>query len=396
MIKKIAIILLLSLVANADMTSFFNVALENLKYDKTYSLYEQSNKTSQNAITYSKYANFNANASYSMTNSKHLTSNFNTTDIALHDTIDLFGKNNYKIKTLRLDQETKRSELNLKKEQLFISLANMIALYNRTSEQLILHQNLYNEQKKIYQKLEALAQNGDMAELDILRFKNTLTTLQTKIASQTQEAAKMKEQLQLYAPKESIPSLQESKLLYTKKDFLAHNPLAKINRLDSDKLIAQSKGLNDNYIPTIDLGVTYQKLDDPTSYGDNHSFVIALHMPLNSGDFKEAEALRVAALSKKTQSVEYKLQRENEYIHHIQAYINAEKQLDILQNALEDYKKSEETIKKAYVQQYVDFNTYLQVLKQALDVKKQIINMKYQKILEATIINAISKGAVYE
>ena len=119
-------------------------------------------------------------------------------------------------------------------------------------------------------------------------------------------------------------------------------------------------------------------------------------MPLNSGDFKEAEALKVSALSLKTQSITYKIQRENEYTQYKDSFENATKQLVILEKALSDYEESETTIKTAYLKQYVDFNTYLQVLTQALDVKKQIIAMQVQKAKEATLINAIASGKIYE
>ena len=399
MIKKIAIISLFILTAHADIISFYKDALKTLQYDKSYTLYEQSNKISQHALTSTRFANFSADMAYSKTYAKLLptaSGNFATTDFSLHDTMDIFGKNSYKIHTLRLDKETKKAKLNLKKEQLFISLANMIALYNRTLEQRNLQQTFYNEQKKIYQTLKILAKNGNITALDILRFKNRLTTLHIKIISQTFELKKMKKQLQLYAPKKSIPSLQEKNLLYTKKDFLTHNPSMQINKLDADKFLVQSQGLKNSYIPVVDAGINYQKLDDPTSYGDNHSFGIALRIPLNSGNFKEAESLKVAALTQKTKSTEYKMQRENEYIEHHQAYLNAQKELEILQIARKDYKKSEVTIQKAYLKQYVDFNTYLQVLQQVLEVEKQIIDMKSQKNLQATIINSIASGTVYE
>jgi len=399
MIKKIAIISLFILSLHADIISFYKDALKTLQYDKNYSLYEQSNKISQHALTYSKFANFSADIAYSQTYAQLLpttSGNFATTDVSLHDTMDIFGKNSYKIHILRLDKETKKVKLNLKKEQLFISLANMIALYNRTLEQRNLHQTFYNKQKKIYQTLKILAKNGNITALDISRFKNRLTTLHIKIISQTFELEKMKKQLQLYAPTKQIPSLQEKNLLYTKKDFLMHNPNMQINKLDADKLLVHSQGLKNSYIPVVDAGISYQKLGDPTSYGDNHSFGIALRIPLNSGNFKEAESLKVAALTKKTKSTEYKIQRENEYIRHHQAYLNAQKQLVILQIARKDYKKSKTTIQKAYLKQYVDFNTYLQVLQQVLDIEKQIIDMKSQETLQATIINFISSGTVYE
>ncbi len=399
MIKKIALVSLIALSANADMTNFYKAALQHLQYDKTYTLYKHANKISQNAVTYSKYVNFSADASYSRTHAKFLPTtagSFNTIDVAFHDTLDLFGKNNYKIQTLRLGTQMKKSTLNLKKEKLFISLSNMIALYNSTAEELQLHQDFYDEQKKIFNKLQILAQKGDITAFEILRFKNTLTTLQTTIASQEQELKKMKMQLHSFAPSEAIPVLIQSEILYTEKDFVAHNPNAKINSFNADRLLATSKGLQNTYMPTVELSINYQKLDDPTSYGNNHSFGATLHMPLNGGNFKEAEALKVAALSKKTQSIEYKIQRENEYIAYYQAYQNAKKQLEILEKARKDYEKSEITIKHAYLKQYVDFNTYLQVLNQALKVKKQIINMQSQEKLEATLINAIASGSVYD
>ncbi len=399
MLKKIVFISLFGVSAFADITSFYHSALKNLEYNKNYTLYEKANQTSQSAITYSKYANFSADAAYSKTYAKLLPSasgSFGTTDISLHDTMDLFGKNDYKIQALRLNTKVKRSRLNLKKEQLFIALANIISLYNKTALQLKIRQELYNKQYKIYEKLETLEKNGDVTELNLLRFKNTLTTLQTSIVSMKQELFKMKAQLSLYAPDQSIPKLTQTKMFFTKKDFLLHNPQAKINKLDAQKLLSQSKGMNNSYIPTIDFAAAYQKLDDPTSYGDNHSFGVALHLPLNGGNFKEAEALKVAALSKETKSTEYKIQREREYISYYQAYKNAKKQLEVLEQSQKDFEKSEATIQKAYLKQYVDFNTYLQVLQQALDVKNHIVALKNKMQLEATIINTIASGKVYE
>ncbi len=399
MLKKIVFISLFGVSAFADMTSFYHSAVKNLEYNKNYTLYEKANQTSQSAVTYSKYANFSADAAYSKTYAKLLPSapgSFGTTDIALHDTIDLFGKNDYKIQTLRLDTKMKNNVLKLKKEQLFIALANMIALHNQTEAQLQIREELYDREHKIYKKLEALAKNGDVTELDLLRFKNTLTTLKTSIVAMQQELSKMKAQLHLYAPNQAIPVLTQRELLYAKQEFLAHNPQATLNKLDAKKLLSQAKGMNNSYIPTLDVSAAYQKLGDPTSYGDNHSFGVALHLPFNSGDFKEAQALKVAALSKESKSTEYKIQREQEYIKHYQAYENAKKQLDVLEASRKDFEKSEVTIQRAYLRQYVDFNTYLQVLQQALDVKSQIIVMKNQEALEATIINAIASGKVYE
>ena len=399
MLKKIVTLSLFAFTLQADMTSFYKDAVQTLQYEKSYKLYEQSNKTSQSGVTYSKYANFSLDAAFSNTHAKLLPTsagNFNTTDISLSDSIDIFGKNNYKIESLRLDKKMTKAQLGEKKEQLFIALLNLVSLYTQTSQELELHQTLLSEQEAIYKKLKLLGEHGDMTKLDVLRFKNTLTTLKTKIISQNQALQRMKKQLHLYAPHVAIPTLDATKLLFSKEDFIVHNPQIILNSLDAQKKIAQADGMNKSYFPTLDAGVSYQKLDDPTGYGDNYSVGIALHMPFNGGDFKEAEALKVSALTLQAQSVTYKIQRENEYMGHKESFESASQQLAILEKALRDYEESEATIKTAYLKQYVDFNTYLQVLKQAIDVKKQIIAMKAQKVKEATLINAIASGKVYE
>ena len=399
MLKKIVTLSLFAFTLQADMNSFYKDAVQTLQYEKSYKFYAQANKTSQSGVTYSKYANFSVDASYSNTHTKHLpisSGNFNTSDISLSDSIDLFGKNNFKIESLRLDRKATKAQLNEKKEQLFIALANLVTLYNKTSQELQLHKKFLNEQEEIYKKLTLLGQNGDITKLDVLRFKNTLTTLKTKIVSQKQELLKMKKQLSLYAPEQAIPLLDTQKVLLSKEAFMSHNPQATLNSLNAQIIATEAKGMNNTYLPTVDVGVAYQKLDDPTSYGDNYSVGLRLHVPLRSGDFKEAEALKVQALSKNSQTISYKIQRENEYIGHLQAYQNALIQLAILQKALPDYEESEKSIKDAYLKQYVDFNTYLQVLKQVLEVKKQMITMQESKNLEATIINTLASGSIYE
>ncbi|SFV70330.1 outer membrane efflux protein [hydrothermal vent metagenome] len=396
MLKHIAIVSLLSLVAHADMLGYFQEANRHLQYDKTYSLYKQSNQLSQNGIEKSQYYNFSADMGYARTRAKGLGNGFNTTDFSLSDTLDVFGKNSYKIEMLQLDLQSKKASLSLQKEQLFVSLITMIEMYHRTVEQQALYQTLFNKQNKIYKKLRTLEKNGDISNLDVLRFSNTLSRLQVKIVSLKNQAIKMKKQLKLYVPNKPIPSLHHVKLRGSKKAFLAHDPRNDINRYDAHKKNVQAKGMQKSYIPTVTTGVAYQQLDDPTSFGDNYSFNIRLHMPLNQGDFKEAEALKVAALSSQSRSIEMKVQRENEYISLHQAYLNAKKELAVLKHSLQSYKKSEKSTKEAYLKQYVDFNTYLQVLTESLAIKEQIIALKYQRDLEATIINAIGSGKIYE
>jgi len=399
MLKKIVTLSFFVFSLHADMLSFYKDALHTLQYEKSYTLYKHANKTSKSAVTYLKYANFSVNAAYTNTHAEFQpvsAGNFATTDISFSDSLDIFGKNDYKIESLNLNQKATKAQLNVKKEQLLIVLINLVSLYNRTSQVLQLNQNFFTEQEAIYKKLKLLCEHGDMTKLDVSRFKNTLTTLKTKIISQNQALIRMKKQLHLYAPNKAIPTLTATKLLFSKEDFIAHNPQATLNSLNAQKRVVQADGMNNSYFPTLDVGVAYQKLDDPTAYGDNYSIGIALHMPLNNGKFKEAEALKVLALSFEAQSITYKIQRENEYIGYRESFRSASKQLAILEKVLSDYEESEATIKIAYLKQYVDFNTYLQVLKQTLDVKKYIITTQVQKAKVATLINAIASGKLYE
>jgi len=396
MFKIAVIVFLLSNIIYADVLNYFKEAVRHLKYDKVYSLYKESKQLSQNAIKSSRYNNFSADITYTRTYAKGLRNGFNSVNFSLNDTIDIFGKNSYKIEMLQLDIQSKRSSLALQKERLFISLVTMVAMYHRSIEQKRLYQTLFNQQNNLYKKLQILEKNGDISNLDLLRFGNNLSKLKSKILFLKNQIIRMRKQLKLYAPKLAIPSLHYVRLKGTKKSFLAHNPKNDINRYYAYKKNIKAKALKKSYLPVVTVGTNYQRLNDPTSYGNNYSFNIGLHIPLNRKDYKEAEALKVDALRIQSKSIEIKIERGKEYILYYQSYLDAQKELAVLKHSLKSYKKSEKSIKEAYLQHYIDFNAYLQVLSEELMIKEQIIALKYQSILNATIINAISSGKIYE
>jgi len=396
MTKKLILILILCVAANANIIDYYRVSLDTLQYNNAYTLATKANNLNKDGVSYSRYANFSLNADYSKTKAKTLVNSFDTTNISLNDTLDLFGKSSYKIEALALDLKSKKSILNIQKEQLFVSLVNMITLYNKTLEQLSLYKIVLNKQKNIYKKLQKLEQNGAMTSIDLLRFKNQLTALKMTIIKQKNEILKMKKQLNLYAPKQKIPTLKNAKLLYSKTDFLSKNPQLHLNNTDAQKLMVQAKGLQHSYLPDVTVGIADQQINDPTSYGNNYSFTVGLNIPLNAGKFKETEALKVKALSLKSKNIHYQIQRKNEYTTRYQDYINAVQQLKVLHENLHDYEQSEKNIKTAYLRQYIDFNTYMQALLQTLQIKEQMIEMKSKKELEATILNNIASGVIYE
>lgn len=396
MFKTILFLALLSFTLNAGVLNFYKNALQTLRYKQTYSLYKQADEAKKEGIIYNRFSNFALDADYADTKAKQLPQSFNTTNIAVTDTIDLFGKSSYKIEELALDIKAKQTLLDIQKEQLFVSLVSMISIYNQTKERLSLHQSLLNEQQNIYDKLQILQIKGSVSQIDLLRFKNILVQLKTKMIDEQTTLEKMKKQLNLYAPNQNIPNFENSKYLYTKEDFLFQNKQEKLGEISAKQLLAQAKTYSHSYLPDFTVGVNYQKLDDPTSYGDNYSVSAAIHMPINSNDFKQSEALRINALSMNSKNAEYKIQRENEYNQRFQDYQNAENQLIVLNKNLDNYSKSKEMIKTAYLKQYVDFNTYLQVLTESVNAKEQIIGLTFLKNEQVTILNAIASGAIYE
>lgn len=397
MMKHIILILIISSITlHANVINFYKEIASTLQYNKEYTLNTKANQLTQSGVTYSRYANFSLNVDYGKTKAKGLTNTFDTTNVTFNDTLDLFGKNSYKINALALDMKSQKSLLNIQKEQLFISLVNMIALYNKTIEQHSLYKSVLHKQKVIYNKLKKLQQQGAITSIEILRFKNQLTALKMTLMNQENEMLKMKKRLHLYAPNQKIPTLKSSKLLSSEKEFLKQNPQLNFNNTEAQKLLVQAEGLEHSYLPNVTTSAAYQQLGDPTSYGNNYAFTVGLQIPINSGNFKKTEALKVKALSLKSKNAQYQINRKNEYTTRYQDYINASAELKILQESLNNYEKSEKTIKLAYLRQYVDFNTYIQVITQTLQIKNQILELKSKKMREATILNSISSGIIYE
>lgn len=398
MLKILIFIFIIVIGSDADenVLKFYQATLQNLKYSETYTLYKNANTLEQKAAGINRFANFSVDGGYTVTKADRLTNRFNTTDISINDTIDLFGKNSYKINKIALDLKARESALKIQKEKLFTSLIDMIGAYWQTKEQLSLHVKLLDEQQSVFDKLQKLNASGAVSKMDIIRFKTTLTLLKTQIIDEKQEVAKMDKQLNLYASKETVPTLKDESLACTKEDFLLQDPNVILNDITARQLTEQSRSLSHGYLPVLVAGTSYQKIDDPTANGDNYSFNISFHMPINGGDFKQSEALKAQSLSVKSQDIEYKIQRENEYTARVKNIDSADKQLTALKESLDDSLSSQEVIKKAFLKQYVDFNTYLQVLDQALSIQEQIIKTRYQKYTQTVILNNIGSGAIYE
>jgi len=398
MFKIMFLLSITTIILNADdnVMLFYKKALETLQFDKIYSLYKESSEISRDSVIYDKYLNFSLETSYSKTKTDDIPNPFYTTDFSISDKIDIFGKSSYAINEIALELKTKKNILNIEKEYVFMMLVDMIAQYQKSKQKLILHKSLLKKQLYIYKKLKKLQLVGSISKIDLLRFKNALTILKTKTINENINVDTMKKQLEVYAPNQNIPYLSSQELSCTEESFLSQNQHIKLNDIRYKKLIVKSKALLYEYMPSLSLEASYENIGDPTSYGNSYSLHAHLHIPLNISNYKQSEAQRVDALSIKSKSTEYKLKRQNEYIKRVNEYTNAKKQYKVLNENLNDYIESEEITKKAFLKQYINFTTYFQVLTQSLHIKERIIELKYQEIAQAIILNSISTGEIYD
>lgn len=399
MLIKIVFLTLLTvgLQAEESIIDFYRSAIDNLQYNNKSKVLLQTNSLEKRAINLSRFANFSLDAGYSSTKADKLSQPFTATDISLNDTLDIFGKESYAIDALALKLKEQQTLLKKQKEELFISLIDMIGAYGESTELLSLHTEFLNDQLKTLQKIQQLNLSGVISNVDYIRLKSSITLLKAQVIDETNHVKRMQDQLLLYAKDRSIPSFDENETLHCSlEQYLDTDPNQKLNSIISANLVNQALMASHSYIPQLTASTAYQKIDDPTANGDNYSFRIGINIPLDTGAHKQSEALRSQALGVSMETAEFRVQREKEYIQRTQDIGNATQQIVTLIESLDDSLQNNRMIQEAFVKKYVDFNTYTQVLSQSLSLQEQIIKMRYLKNTQTVILNIIASGALYE
>lgn len=400
MINKIILLAVLTIVniqAEETMVSFYKSALRNLQYDKKDQLLVQSNTLEQKAVSISRFSNFSLDAGFTGTKAKGLPQSFNTTDISLNDTIDLFGKSTYKINELSLKLKEQKTLLHKQKEELFISLVEMISGYRQTKEALTLHIKLLDDQQSVLDNVKRLTTSGIVSNMDYLRLKNSTNLLKTQIVNEKNQLEAMYKQLMLYTKGHQVPSFDGRETLNcTKEAYLRTDTNTELNAIAAAQLTNEANRLSHSYIPELTVGTSYQNIDDPTANGNNYAFHVGINIPFDGGNVKQSEALKAQSLSASSNMIESKILREKEYIQRAQNITNASEQLQILKQSLDDSLKNQKVIQEAFLKRYVDFNTYIQVVSETLSIQEQVIKMRFLKNTEITILNTIASGVIYE
>lgn len=394
---KIIIFLSLSTLLVADnLLLYYNDVIKTMHINKQLTLEERANTLRIQAQETSRFTNFGADINAGKTNAKLLPDTFTVIDMSLSDTLDIFNKNQYTIQTLHLDFLESKTLLSLQKEQLFISLVDMIAAYRKTKALFALHQTLYRRQTALKEKLQKAYKAGGLPKTELNRFITTLALFQSRIIQERENIHSMRAQLKLYAPHLQIPYLSSDTLTTNQKEFVEADPAVALNTIQSKKAQVRSDAIDHEWLPDAYVAVTQQFDDDPTANGDNYTFSAGLHMGFDGGNQKRSEASKVMALKISDQKVSLLIKRKQHYLSLKNRYIRAKKQRNALLSVNSKADQNLKAIEKAYTKNYIDFTTYLQTLHEMLSLQENLIESKYEMLQSATTLNTLSQGAIYE
>lgn len=398
MLRHSAMLFILCTVLSAGepLVAFYRTALETLGTGKMAALESRRGDLAVSGAETDRFATLSADLLYTHTNADLLKQPFQTTDIALGDTIDLFGKRRDSIEALRLESQGNLQLLDLQKQQLFTALADLVVAYRKAEALFRLHARFYRQQNSVLEHLRSGAKAGAFPRMDADRFADALSALEVQIAEERSSIDTMKAQLALYAPGQPIPAPEDQNVSADEARFVLHAPQLRYTALHAGALAAQASGIAKQWRPELVAGMAYQFNNDPTANGDNYAFNAGLHMGFGGGIGKRAEAARVAALQANLEATRQRVEVRQRYLALRSNYESAEQSLSILENAVRNAGKNAETMQKAYLKHYVDFNTYLQTVQQQLSLEVQRIDARYRAIRSALLLNVLSRGEIYD
>jgi outer membrane protein TolC len=382
--------------ANNSVISFYKSALKTLSYENTYTLQIQSEKLTIEAKKMRRFINLNGGVLYGYTKAKLLHDHFNNTDIGLSDTIDIFGKSADYIQLIQLQMKANRFLLQIKKEQLFLALTEMIVAYRMSEEKWEVSRKVYQEQNHLLEKMRIAEKAGKLPAIELSRFENNLALLNVKMNQEKQIIDTMKGQLLLYGKGHAIPHIRMHTLQSDLKNFLSHSPQMKLNDNQATQSLESINKLKHSWIPDAVIGANQVYNDDPTDSGNHYTLSVGLTMSFDGGMSNDIESQKVNALRIQSQSKELEVQRTIQYLTWKNMYTASKKSFYALKKTLANTSATLKNIKTAYLKHYIDFNSYLQTIQEDLATKNAEISEKYNMIKSTIILNTLSQGTIYE
>lgn len=385
-----------ALLASSSIVEYVKTAQKRLALEDQIQMINKEKNLKVLAQKIQNFANFSADIQYTQTKDQFLPNHFRTIDFSLSDNIDIFNKNSLIIEKLYLEAEKSKYLIWQKKEQLFLSLVEMIATYHRLNKLLTLHHQFYNEQKEILAKLTEACKAGAIPKIECERFANALALFHGSIVQEEELVKNLRQRLNLYVPNQPIPKFDKEPIGADISNFIKQNPLLKYKNIESQITNKEAEFIKKGWLPDAVIGTMYQQNNDPTANGNNYSFFAGLHINFDGGFEKQAEALKVESLRSKSDTISLKIKERERYLNYLGKIKAAERKEKILKQALHRALLTMQRIKIAYLKHYIDFNSYLQTLQSLLSIQEEEIDALITKQKNIVILNTLSRGKIYE
>jgi len=398
MIKKFILcsIIPAALLASNSIVEYVKTAQKRLALEDQMQMINREKNLRVSAQKIQSFANFSVDIQYTQTKDQFLPNHFHTIDFSLSDNIDIFNKNSLIIEKLYLEAEKSKYLIWQKKEQLFLSLVEMIATYHRLNKLLTLHHKFYNEQKEILTKLTEAYKAGAIPKIESERFANALTLFYGHIVQEEELVKNLRERLNLYVPDQPIPNFEEESIHTDISNFIKQSPTLKYKNIESKIVNKEAEFIKKSWLPDASVGTVYQQNSDPTANGNNYSLFAGLHINFDGGFKKEVEALKVEALKVNNEAISLKIKEQERYLDYLGKVKAAERKEKILKPALHRALLTMQRVKTAYLKHYIDFNSYIQTLQSLLSIQEEEIDALITKQKNIVILNTLSRGKIYE
>lgn len=378
------------------LLAYYQQALEHTGLSTQYLQQSRSATAQVDGATYNRYSTFSLGAQYSRTKAKTLSSGFNISNVAIDDTIDLFGKNKNSVTALKAQNSATLAQINATKQQLFQGVVDLVVGFEKNSKLLALHQAFYDKQQQILQELKKGVKLGSFARLDANRFENALVLLRNQIMTEEQQIKQAQSQLDLMVPGGSIPTLKMQTFLYSEAMFLAHDPRYKAETSFIEAQAQTAEVIAKQWRPELTLGASFERNDDPTGYGDNYAVRAGMRFVLGSGLASEKEAANRQVLALKSKQQQLQIALKQQYAQLRIALETAATQLAAIESSQALAKQSAQSAKAAYLKHYIDFNTYLQTMQQLLMLQETRLSLYYSIVRNGTLLQHYCEGKIYE
>jgi outer membrane protein TolC len=374
-----------------SLENFYTKVVKNLRIDAQQKLGNDAATLLLLAHRLHRFADLHLNASYTRTKAKLLPNDFQTTDIALTDTIDLFNKNFAAAQKLRLEIQANKLLSSAQKQMLFISLAQMAAQYAATDSLLQLQNKLLNTQERLAKKIAAAVKQGAMPRISLERFLNMLALMKVQIADMKSTQKLMQERFFLLSDTRQIPRLNAANPHTTLSEFLHNNPQLQLLTNAVSRSTLHTTSLQKAWLPKLQLSLLRQYNNDPTANGDNYGFCAGVQFHFDTANSDALQAAKLQTLRLREKHITLLIQEKIRFLKLMQTYRQTTHTIKLLRPSMQRAQKIATAMQTAYLKHFTGYTAYTQSLQDLLRIQKDFYTALYQNFSTAAILNHLSR-----